>query len=505
MNNGNINNNNKSNNNNVRCVREHKFTFKEIYKAYLSCRKNKRNTINALKFEINLESNLHELVYVLNNKTYFPTRSVCFSIKDPKPREVFAADFKDRIVHHVIYNYLNPIYEKIFIFDSFACRKGKGTLKAVKRLQSFTCKITKNQTKKCFYLQLDIFNFFMSIDKNILYNILCKKIKNKNILHLLKTVLFHNPINDYVQKGPNYKQQKVPFHKSLFNVENGKGLPIGNLTSQLFANIYLNELDQYLKHILKIKYYVRYVDDFVILADNKKELLFYKSKITFFLNDALSLRFKESNLLAPITNGINFVGYIIKPKYLLSRNRNIKNIYKKLNLFKKENINLNYKYTLFKYDNISNLINSLNSYFGYLKHSMCKKIIENIILKYSFLNFYVYFNENKVLSIFKNNIFDFKSQHLFFKNKFENTIIFLDVNLFFRVLSDDALFINNYFMSNLKKTNNYVFVDIYKKNYLFIINKLITKNKNIIVTTQVNEGNLVYRQILSFYFLNKNI
>jgi hypothetical protein len=136
---------------------------------------------------------------------------------------------------------------------------------------------------------------------------------------------------------------------------------------------------------------------------------------------------------------------------------------------------------------------------------MCKKIIENIILKYSFLNFYVYFNENKVLSIFKNNIFDFKSQHLFFKNKFENTIIFLDVNLFFRVLSDDALFINNYFMSNLKKTNNYVFVDIYKKNYLFIINKLITKNKNIIVTTQVNEGNLVYRQILSFYFLNKNI
>ena len=170
MNNGNINNNNKNNNNYVRCVREHEFTFQELYKAHKDCRKRKRNTINALKFEVDLESSLEELLISLNNKTYKPTRSVCFSITDPKPREVFAADFKDRVIHHLLYNHLNPIYEKIFIYDSFACRKDKGTLRAVQRLQSFTRKITNNSKDKVCYLQLDIHNFFMSIDKEILFN-----------------------------------------------------------------------------------------------------------------------------------------------------------------------------------------------------------------------------------------------------------------------------------------------------------------------------------------------
>jgi RNA-directed DNA polymerase len=128
MNNGNINNNNKTNDKQVRCVREHEFTFEELHEAYISCKKNKRNTINALKFEIDLESNLQMLVDSLNNKTYKPTRSVCFSITDPKPREVFAADFKDRVVHHVLYNHLNPIYEKIFIYDTFACRKNSSKI-----------------------------------------------------------------------------------------------------------------------------------------------------------------------------------------------------------------------------------------------------------------------------------------------------------------------------------------------------------------------------------------
>jgi hypothetical protein len=502
MNNGNINNNNKSNNKNVRCVREHKFTFNQLYKAYLSCRKNKRNTINALKFEINLESNLQELVLALNNKTYIPTRSVCFSIKDPKPREVFAADFKDRIVHHLLYKQLNPIYEKMFIYDSFACRKNKGTLKSVKRLQSFTRKITKNQTKRCFYLQLDVFNFFMSIDKNILFDILCKKTKNKNILYLLKTIIFHDPTTNYVQKGSLNINKKVPFHKSLFNVENGKGLPIGNLTSQLFANIYLNELDQYVKHVLKIKYYVRYVDDIVILGENKKDLLFYKSKIVYFLSKNLSLSLKETTLIAPITNGINFVGYIIKPKYLLSRNRNVNNIHKKLDLFEKENVSIESNYTLFKFNNISNLINSLNSYFGNLKHSMCKKVIENIMSRFSFLRFYVYFHKNKVINMFKNNILDFKSQNLFFKNIFQNTIVFLDVTLYFRVILEDALFINKHFLYFLKKTKSYLYVDIFKKDLIFLTNKLFLKNKNILVTKQIKDGDLTYRVIDKLYIIN---
>jgi RNA-directed DNA polymerase len=128
-------------------MQEHIFTFDEVYQAYLACRKQKRNTINALRFEVDLECNLEKLVYELNNKKYSPARSVCFTILEPKPREIFAADFRDRIVHHLLFNYLNPIYEKKFIYDSFACRKNKGTLASVKRVQKYLRKITQNNKK----------------------------------------------------------------------------------------------------------------------------------------------------------------------------------------------------------------------------------------------------------------------------------------------------------------------------------------------------------------------
>ena len=408
MNNGNINNNNKTNNNYVRCVREHEFTFEELYNAYKNCRKNKRNTINALKFEVDLESNLQELVFCLNNKTYKPTRSVCFSITDPKPREVFAADFKDRVVHHLLYNRLNPIYEKIFIYDSYACRKNKGTLNSVKRAQTFTRKITNNSKEKAYYLQLDIHNFFMSIDKDILFGIVSRKIKDTSWLWLTKQIIYYDPTEKYLQKGSDWKQSGVPKHKTLFNTKKNKGLPIGNLTSQFFANVYLNELDQYIKHKMKVKYYIRYVDDFIIFSKSRKELLSIKKEIETFLKEKLSLVLKPLTILKPISSGINFVGYIIKSNYLLPRNRVVNNIYKKINLFKKDSIYLENKALVYDFKNSVYFIKSINSYFGYLKPSKHKNLLKDIKTKNRFLNILFIFENHKIKNKYQTNFINLK-------------------------------------------------------------------------------------------------
>ncbi len=500
MNNGNINNNNKTNDKQVRCVREHEFTFEELYKAYKDCRKNKRNTINALKFEVNLESNLQELVVCLNNKTYMPARSVCFSITDPKPREVFAADFKDRVVHHLLYNYLNPTYEKIFIYDSYACRKDKGTLKAVKRVQTFTRQITKNSKEKAYFLQLDIHNFFMSIDKNILFNMLSKKIKDKNWLWLTKTIIFHNPTNNYFQKGLTWKKAGVPEHKTLFNVNENKGLPIGNLTSQFFANVYLNKLDQYIKHELKIKHYVRYVDDFVMLSKSKEELLLLKTKIEKFIQEKLDLKLKPTTILKPITSGINFVGYIIKPSHLLPRNRVVNNIYRKVNKFKRKSIYLENNIQVYDFKFTSVFIRSINSYIGYLKYTKSEKLIIKLKQDNPFLlNFFI-FENNKITDKYSNYITDFQNQSLFFKNNQENTIVLLDVGRYFRVLGADAFLLNKWFGFSLNKTRNYVFVNLFKS--ILMINKILLTGKRIFITEQIKNYNYYLRKINKIYQLS---
>jgi RNA-directed DNA polymerase len=217
----------------------------------------------------------------LNNKTFEPGRSVCFTVINPKPREIFAADFRDRIVHHIIVSALENLFEPIFSNNSFACRKQKGTHKAVKHLQKNIRKVVGGNSgrKRAFYLQLDIQSFFMSIDKQILFSLIEKRVSSYgdwsdgfkcDLLWVSKKIIFHDPTNNYHQKSKKWVSDLVPKHKSLINVEKGKGLPIGNHTSQFFANVYLNELDQFVKKKLKCEYYVRYVDDFILLSESKE-------------------------------------------------------------------------------------------------------------------------------------------------------------------------------------------------------------------------------------------
>ena len=311
------------------------FSLEEVLKAYLSCRKNKRNTINQIKFEINLEENIFNLYKSLNNNTYYPGRSICFVVTYPKLREIFAADFKDRVVHHLLVSRIEPYFEKRFIFDSYACRKDKGVHKAIEKLQSFISKLNQEKYKNTYYLQIDIKSFFANIDKNILYSIIAggggvnsKRIKlDKSTKRLLKIIIFYDPTKNYCIKGDKDLLKKIPKNKSLFYTPYDKGLPIGNLTSQFFANVYLNEVDKYIKRTLKVKNYIRYVDDLILLSNDKDKLVKWREDINNFLIKNLKLELhKNKDKLGDVKDGINFIGYIVRPDYTLSRMRVVNNI-----------------------------------------------------------------------------------------------------------------------------------------------------------------------------------
>lgn len=311
------------------------FSFRNIYRGYLDCRKNKRTSINALKFEINAEANILKLERELRDKTYRPSRSILFAATKPKQREIFAADFRDRIVHHILIERLEKIWEPIFIHDSYACRDNKGTHKAVKRLQKFLRQITNNGKMRAYFLQLDIKDFFTSIDKELLFAIIQNKVSNPETLWLAEKVLFWDCTRSYIAKGRQQLLFNIPYNKSLFGKSNLRGLPIGNLTSQFFANIFLNQLDQFIKHTLKAHFYLRYADDFVLLSQDKDELLLWKEEIKNFLAKRLNLQLHpRRQKLQPISNGIDFLGYIIRPHYILVRRRVINNLKAKLKEFK---------------------------------------------------------------------------------------------------------------------------------------------------------------------------
>ena len=261
------------------------FSFENLYRQYLACRRNKRNTLNALRFEVRQEENLLALQEALVSRTYVPTRSVCFFAPGPKIREIFAADFRDRVVHHVLVDYLERIWEPLFIHDSYACRRGRGVHAAVKRLQTFIRRASANGTRRAWYLQLDIQNYFMSIDRDILFEKIAARCPDHDALWLAKVLIYHDCTLDYVYKGPAGMVARVPPHKTLFGAPKNKGLPIGNLNSQFFANVYLAGFDHFVKHALKCCYYVRYCDDFVLLAPDRDVLIDWHERIAEYLRD----------------------------------------------------------------------------------------------------------------------------------------------------------------------------------------------------------------------------
>lgn len=306
-------------------------TVLEIFQAYYDCRKCKRNSVNALAFEENLERNIMDLYYELVSQEYVAGRSIMFVITKPKAREVWAADFRDRIVHHVLYNRYSPYFYNRFIHDSYACIPNKGTLKAAERVEYFIKAATKNHTQGAWFLKADIANFFVSIDKSILDNLLSLHITDPWWLWLTREILHKDPTDGVYIKSDKSLLSLVPPHKSLLNSPESKGLPIGNLSSQFFANIYLNELDQYAKHVIKARYYARYVDDIVILGESGSDLNKKYVSLCGFVESKLAIKFHPNKTqINTVDTGVNFVGYIIKPYRKYLRRATVENLYSRV-------------------------------------------------------------------------------------------------------------------------------------------------------------------------------
>ncbi|MGR2662421.1 RNA-directed DNA polymerase [Chromobacterium haemolyticum] len=313
------------------CVREPSadpnvgFSFLELVAAYFDCRRSKRNTSSALAFEARLERNLFQLYEELEDGSYRPGRSICFVITRPKPREVWAADFRDRIVHHLLYNKVSHRFHASFIADSCACIPGRGTLYAAKRLEEKVRSITQNWSRPAYYLKGDLANFFVSIDKRVLRSLLAKKIHEPWWMWLAEMILFHDPRQDFEYRGSPRLLARVPPHKRLLEQAPHLGLPIGNLSSQFFANVYMNELDQFAKHRLGARHYIRYVDDFVILHESPQWLNGALQQIDAFLLDRLHAKLNhKKTILQPISRGIDFVGQVIKPWHRTTRRRSFR-------------------------------------------------------------------------------------------------------------------------------------------------------------------------------------
>jgi retron-type reverse transcriptase len=301
------------------------FLFPELVQAYFDCRRNKRNTITALAFEQNLERNLFNLFEALVDGSYRPGKSTCFVITRPKPREVWAADFRDRIVHHLFYNRISPRFYASFINDSCACIPGRGTQYAAQRLEAKIRSVTQNWSRPAHYLKLDIANFFVAIDKQILREQIAAKVTEPWWMALADVILFHDPRSDYEFRGTPDMIELVPPHKRLTNQPDGLGLPIGNLSSQFFANIYLNALDQFCKHQIGARHYIRYVDDMVLLHESPQWLNAAHARIAEFLPVRLNAHLNpRKTILQPVDRGVDFVGQVIKPWSRTTRRRTVK-------------------------------------------------------------------------------------------------------------------------------------------------------------------------------------
>lgn len=365
--------------------------LKDLFKAYFTARKNKRNTINALRFEINFEHNLIELNDEIVSGNYQPRPGICFIVNKPVKREIFAADFRYRIVHHLIFNYISPVFEKHFINDSYSCRKGKGTSYGIKRVSHFIRTCSENYQKDCYILKMDIQGYFMSIDKKILFNLVSDTLDNHSetasfalplVKELIKKNIFNDPTKNYILKGKRADWIGLPSTKSLFYSEENRGLPIGNLTSQLFSNIYLNPFDHFIKRDLGIKCYGRYVDDFIIVHNNKEYLKSLIPVISDFLKHRLLLTLHPKKIyLQHHQKGVQFLGTIIKPYRIYISGHVIGNF---SNAIDQQNL-LARKHRPTDNDQRA-FVCTVNSYLGIMKHyktfRMRRKIMERSLSCY---------------------------------------------------------------------------------------------------------------------------
>lgn len=283
--------------------------FQNLYSSFKKAFKGKKNNPEAADFYLNLEKNLFKLKNELLTGKYKPGKYHYFNIHDPKERMISDAPFRDKVVHHALVNMIEPLFERIFIKNSFACRKGKGTHKAVLLAQHY---LEFNR----YYLKMDIEKYFETMDHMKLLDIFSETVQDKDVLWLLRTILKTSEQSSGVK---------------------GKGIPIGNLTSQFLANVYLNKLDHFAVNNLSIQCYTRYMDDFVIFHTDKEILKTYRDRLTQFVGKELLLKVKErATVIQGRENGLGFLGYRVFPGLTRVKNKNIKRLKRKVSLREKQ-------------------------------------------------------------------------------------------------------------------------------------------------------------------------
>lgn len=358
----------------------------DLFQAYYDARKNKRNTINALKFELHFENRLFELYDEIISHRYKPKPSICFIVNKPVKREIFAADFKDRVVHHYIYNCIAGIFEKTFINDSYSCRKGKGTHYGIKRIDHFIRSCSQNYSENCYILKLDVKGYFMAMNKVMLFQKVETELTRQKhriggslslILELIEKTIFNDPTTDCVIKGKKSDWDELPKTKSLFHADKNCGLPIGNLTSQLFGNIYLNEFDHFVKRDLSIRYYGRYVDDIVLIHPDKEHL----KRCIPFIREKLKVEYElelhpDKIYLQHYSKGVQYLGVVIKPHRICIADRTKGNFYKAIE--KQNKTASDHKPSA---EERKTFLSSMNSYLGIMKHYKTHKLRKGMLFK----------------------------------------------------------------------------------------------------------------------------
>lgn len=348
------------------------FSIDNLYAALEDASQGRRYNKDALIYNLDVWAMVQEIRNEIFNGTYSIDRYYIFYVYEPKKRMIMSISFKHRIVQWAIYRVINPVLVKGYIEDSYGCIPGRGSLSAMQRLKYWVVMASRKE-EQWFYLKLDISKYFYRISHRVLKKILAKKIKDKRLLKVLYSIIDceHTPFGLPLGRSPG----DVPLEERLYDV----GMPIGNLLSQVFANLYLDALDQFCKRVLRIHFYIRYMDDVIILSDDKVQLRYWKDRIEAFLLEELELNLNKKTCIRPISQGIEFVGYRLWPNRVVIRKSTSLRIKRALR-------GMQVKYSRYEVT-FQDVTETLQSYLGMLEHCdsepLVKSILDNLVLTHA--------------------------------------------------------------------------------------------------------------------------
>ena len=435
--------------------------LRSLWEACLACLRRKRGTRDCLRYGGRLLDRLAAARVALEAGTWRPSRTRVFVTTRPKAREIHAPVFADRVVHHWLVPQLEALYEPIFIHDSYANRLGKGTHAAVSRLQRFMRQASCNGERRAYAMQLDIGNCFNSIDRRRLFGMVLQRLEKaarrqpreteryRLLARVTRQLLTGNPGHGAYRLGHPARFDRVPAHKRLVNAAPECGLAIGNLSSQFFANVYLNELDQFVKHTLKCRRYLRYVDDFVLIDPDPEQLLAWRDAIASFLDRALGLRLRNTEVVpVPVSRGVDFLGYVVRPAYLLPRRRVVTSARASVERWHAR-IAGRRGLTLDGPER-AGLIGSLGSYLGHFSHASGFRAAARLWVRNPWLNGLCRLEWPRAVSRMEPPwSTSLAGQHSWFSAQFPGSVVWLQVGASWECFDEDAVAMSKQFRLRL--------------------------------------------------------